>query len=430
MSRLDTVYNAGGSSINLGLERIKALLHYAGNPQDRLKTVHVAGTNGKGSVSMLLSNILKEHGLRVGLYTSPHLTAFAERITVNNEKIKDSDIERLDSFFQNIILVNDDFKRLSTPSFFELTTAMCFQYFFEQKVDIAIIEAGLGGRLDATNVIRQPLISIITNVAMDHKNILGNSLKKIALEKAGIIKENSIVVSGDRKNRTKNIIGEYASGLNAAYFSADDVKIFKKKDFYDYYGLKLRIKNIELNNKALYQKYNLRLGIFSAEILNKYYENGLNLKLNEKSTRKGISKFYNEGKFEIIKHKNSDIVLDGAHNPEGIRSLILSLRRVFSNRNFIIIFAVMKDKDYETILRRLSSLSGELYFIALKDDRALSKEELNTFLKNNDYFKNVFIFESIKDALESAVRNKGEDDVLLVCGSFRLLGEFKRTVVS
>lgn len=430
MSRLDTVYNAGGSSINLGLERIKALLHYAGNPQDRLKTVHVAGTNGKGSVSMLLSNILKEHGLRVGLYTSPHLTAFAERITVNNEKIKDSDIKRLDSFFQNIILVNDDFKRLSTPSFFELTTAMCFQYFFEQKVDIAIIEAGLGGRLDATNVIRQPLISIITNVAMDHKNILGNSLKKIALEKAGIIKENSIIVSGDRKNRTKNIIGEYASGLNAAYFSADDVKIFKKKDFYDYYGLKLRIKNIELNNKALYQKYNLRLGIFSAEILNKYYENGLNLKLNENSTRKGISKFYNEGRFEIIKHKNSDIVLDGAHNPEGIRSLILSLRRVFSNRNFIIIFAVMKDKDYETILRRLSSLSGELYFIALKDDRALSKEELNTFLKNNNYFKNVFIFESIKDALESAVRNKGEDDVLLVCGSFRLLGEFKRTVVS
>ncbi|HEC24717.1 MAG TPA: bifunctional folylpolyglutamate synthase/dihydrofolate synthase [bacterium] len=430
MSRLDTVYNAGGSFMNLGLERIKVLLRYAGNPQDRLKTIHVAGTNGKGSVSMLLSNILKEHGLRVGLYTSPHLTAFAERITVNNEKIKDSDIERLDGFFQDIILVNDDFKRLSTPSFFELTTAMCFQYFFEQKVDIAIIEAGLGGRLDATNVIKQPLISIITNVAMDHKNILGNSLKRIALEKAGIIKKNSIIVSGDRKNKTKNIIGEYASGLNAAYFSADDVKIFKKKDFYDYYGLKLRIKNIELNNKALYQKYNLRLGIFSAEILNKYYKNSLNLELNENFTRKGISKFYNEGRFEIIKHKNSCIVLDGAHNPEGIRSLILSLRRVFSNRNFIIIFAVMKDKDYETILRRLSSLSGELYFIALNDDRALSKEELNTFLKNHNYFKNVFIFESIKDALESAVRNKNKDDVLLVCGSFRLLGEFKRTVVS
>ncbi|MFW0884547.1 bifunctional folylpolyglutamate synthase/dihydrofolate synthase [Candidatus Acidulodesulfobacterium sp. H_13] len=430
MSRLDTVYNAGGSFINLGLERIKVLLHYAGNPQDRLKTIHVAGTNGKGSVSMLLSNILTEHGLRVGLYTSPHLTAFAERITVNNERIKDNDIERLDSFFQDIILVNDDFKRLSTPSFFELTTAVCFQYFFEQKVDIAIIEAGLGGRLDATNVIKQPLISIITNVAMDHKNILGNSLKKIALEKAGIIKKNSVIVSGDRRNKTKNIIGEYASGLNAAYFSADDVKIVKKKDFYDYYGLKLRIKNILLNNKALYQKYNLRLGIFSAEILNKCYENSLNLKLNENSTRKGISKFYNEGRFEIIKHKNSDIVLDGAHNPEGIRSLILSLRRVFSNRNFIIIFAVMKDKDYETILRRLSSLSGELYFIALNDDRALSKEELNTFLKNNNYFKNVFIFESVKDALESAVRDKNRDDVLLVCGSFRLLGEFKRTVVS
>ena len=430
MSRLDEIYGLSGFSMNFGLERIKALMRYAGNPQDKLKIVHIAGTNGKGSVSRFIYSILKEHGLKIGLYTSPHLITFSERIVVDGEKINDSDLERLNRFFDKIVSEKNDFKKLGAPSFFELTTAICFLYFFEKQVDVAIIEAGLGGRLDATNIIKKPLLSVITNISMDHKNILGNSLKKIALDKAGIIKRDSAVVCGVRKSRIAGLIKDYALSLNAKYFSADNVELFKKGGLYNYKGLKTTIENIKLPSKASYQKYNLKLGIFSVEILNKYYQKMLNLELNDNSIKNGILKFSNEGRFEIIKYKNSEIVLDGAHNPDGVKNMIISLRKIFKKNGFIIIFAVMKDKDYKTILRRLSVLNGDIIFTGLNNDRALDGNELKTFSAENGYFKKIFISENIKDSLEIALKRKKEDDIILVCGSLYLIGEFKKTILN
>ncbi|MHB8232269.1 MAG: bifunctional folylpolyglutamate synthase/dihydrofolate synthase [bacterium] len=427
---MDEIYGLNGFSMNFGLERIKALMQYAGNPQDKLKIVHIAGTNGKGSVSRFIYSILKEHGLKIGIYTSPHLVTFAERIVVGGERINDGDLERLNSFFDKIISENDDFKKLGVPSFFELTTAICFQYFFEKQVDIAIIEAGLGGRLDATNIIKRPLLSVITNISMDHKNILGNSLKKIALDKAGIIKRDSAVVCGDGKSVIAGLIKAHALSLNAEYFSTADIKLFKKGDLYNYNGLKISIKNIKLPCKALYQKYNLKLSILCIEILNKFYQKSLNLELNDNLIKNGILKFSNEGRFEIIKYKNNVLILDGAHNPDGIKKLVISLRRIFKKNGVIIIFAVMKDKDYKTILRRLSVLNGDIIFTGLNNGRALDGNELKAFCAKNSYFKKVFVSENIKDSLGTALKRKRGDDVILICGSLYLAGEFKKTILN
>jgi dihydrofolate synthase/folylpolyglutamate synthase len=430
MSRLDEIYGLSGFSMNFGLERIRALMRYAGNPQDKLKTVHIAGTNGKGSVSRFIYSILEEHGLNVGLYTSPHLITFSERIVAGGEKISDNDLERLNNFFEKIISEKDDFKKLGAPSFFELTTAVCFRHFLEKKVDIAIIEAGLGGRLDATNIIKKPLLSVITNISMDHKDILGSSLRKIALDKAGIIKRNSFAVCGDKRSKTADVIKDYASSLKAGYFSSNGVKLFKRGGLYNYKGLNTEIKNIKLPGSALYQKYNLKTSLLSVEVINKYYRNSLKLKLNDNLIKNGILKFINEGRFEIIKYKNSDIVLDGAHNPDGIKNLIISLRKFFKKNNFIIIFAVMKDKDYKTILRRLSVLSERIIFAGLNNGRALDADELKRFSMQKHYFKKVFTADNIKDALERAVNSKKTGDVILVCGSLYLIGEFKKTIIN
>lgn len=430
MSKFDALHDKSGFIINLGLERIAALLSYAGNPQERLKIIHITGTNGKGSVSRFIYAILKEHGLKTGLYTSPHLVSFNERIIVDDKRIEDYDLERLSLFFKKIILNNKEFEKLGEPSFFEFTTAVCFKYFEEQHVDIAIIEAGLGGKLDATNVIKKPLLSVITNISMDHKDILGNSLKKIALDKAGIIKEGSLVVTGEKKNRIKGLIKECALSLNVPFFSTKQIKLYRRKNFYDYNGLKFILKGIELHNQALYQKYNLGLSLLSVEIIYNNYKDILGLDVKEYLIKKGISKFNNEGRFEIINYKNSTLILDGAHNPDGIKNLVASLKRTFKKSKFIIIFAVMRDKDYKTMLKRLSVLNGSIVFSDLNNNRVKDIKELEIFSKKHNYFKNAFCSKNIKDGIDLAFKHKEENDLILICGSLYLIGELKRTVLS
>lgn len=430
MNRLDGVYGLSGFSMNFGLERIKALMRYAGNPQDKLNTIHIAGTNGKGSTSRFIYGILKEHGLKVGLYTSPHLVNFSERIVVGGEKIKDDDIERLHDFFNKIISDKDIFEKIGVPSFFEITTAICFQYFFENKVDIAVIETGLGGRLDATNIIKKPLLSVITNISMDHSEILGNSLEKIAAEKAGIIKKKSIVLCGDGKKSIRDLIKEYALKLGSAYFSSKDVKLFRKGAIFTYKGLNREIKNVQLQNFPEYQQYNLKLSLLSLEILGRFFKDSMKLELDDDLIRKGISKFKNEGRFEIIKYKNRGMVLDGAHNAEGIKNLVVSLQKFFKKKNFIIIFGVMRDKDYKTILKKLSALNGKIIFTRMDNGRALDIRELKEISVKMGYFQNISLSNNIKEAIKEALKSRKKTDTILICGSLYLIGEFKKLLLN
>ncbi len=427
---MNSLYKVNGLNdffMDFGLERIEALMNFAGNPQNKLKIIHVAGTNGKGSTCRFLYYILKEHGLKTGLYTSPHLDNFNERIIVGEDTISDSDVARLNDFFNKIANKENIFKKIGKPTFFELTTAICFKYFFEKKVEVAVIETGLGGRLDATNIVKKPLVSVITNISADHKDILGNSLKKIALEKAGIIKKNSIAVCGERNKKIRQIIYDYALGANSLFYSYDKVKLIKKGFFYEYKGLNIDIKNIKNPNFALYQNDNLKLATLVVEIISKYYSKTLKFNLNEELLRRAVLKFKSEGRFEIIKYKNNYIILDGAHNPDGIKNLIFSLKKIFPNNNFVTIFAVMRDKDYNTILKRLSTLGGKIIFTGLcKNERALETKELKKISVINKYFKDIFISGGIKESLETALKIKSSDDIILICGSLYLIGEFKK----
>jgi dihydrofolate synthase/folylpolyglutamate synthase len=427
MNSLDKIYGLNGFFMDFGLERIEALMNFAGNPQNKLKIIHVAGTNGKGSTCRFLYYILKEHGLKTGLYTSPHLDNFNERIIAGEDTINDSDVTRLNDFFNEITDKENIFKKIGKPTFFELTTAICFKYFFEKKVEVAVVETGLGGRLDATNIIKKPLVSVITNISADHKDILGNSLKKIALEKAGIIKKNSIAVCGEKNKKIRQIIKDYALGVNSLFFSSNTVKLIKKNFFYEYKGLNIDIKNIKNPNFALYQNENLKLAILVMEIISKYYSDVLKFNLNEGLLKSAVLKFKNEGRFEIIKYKNNDIILDGAHNPDGIKKLIISLKKVFPKNNVLIIFAVMKDKDYNAILKRLSLLGEKIIFTGLPDnERALKTKELKKISVDNKYFKDIFLSGGIKESLETALKIKSADDIVLICGSLYLIGEFKK----
>ena len=427
MNSLDKIYGLNGFFMDFGLERIEALMNFAGNPQNKLKIIHVAGTNGKGSTCRFLYYILKEHGLKTGLYTSPHLDNFNERIIAGEDTINDSDVTRLNDFFNEITDKENIFKKIGKPTFFELTTAICFKYFFEKKVEVAVVETGLGGRLDATNIIKKPLVSVITNISADHKDILGNSLKKIALEKAGIIKKNSIAVCGEKNKKIRQIIKDYALGVNSLFFSSNTIKLIKKNFFYEYKGLNIDIKNIKNPNFALYQNENLKLAILVMEIISKYYSDVLKFNLNEGLLKSAVLKFKNEGRFEIIKYKNNDIILDGAHNPDGIKKLIISLKKVFPKNNVLIIFAVMKDKDYNAILKRLSLLGEKIIFIGLPDnERALKTKELKKISVDNKYFKDIFLSGGIKESLETALKIKSADDIVLICGSLYLIGEFKK----
>ncbi len=429
MSKLDVAYGKTGFIVNLGLERISTLLGHAGNPQDKLKIIHIAGTNGKGSVGKFICTILKEHGLKAGLYTSPHLVTFNERITVDNEKIRDCDVERLDLFFKKLIRDNKEFATLGDVSFFEFTTAVCFKYFEEQCVDVAVIEAGLGGRLDATNIIRNPLLSVITNVSMDHRDVLGHSVEKIASDKAGIIKKGSLMVTGERKGKIKALIKERALSLAVPFFSVDMVKLYRVKNVYNYKGLKLTLRGLRLNTQALYQKYNLGLALLSLEILCSYHSKILRLDIKEDLVKIGVSKFSNEGRFEVINYKDSTLILDGAHNPDGIKNLLISLKQNFANRRFIVIFAVMKDKNYKIMLRRLSALNCTMIFTGLNNNRVENTNEMVALSDKHNYFKKVFCAKNIKQGLNLAFQNKEENDLILICGSLYLVGDFKKTVL-
>lgn len=423
---IDELYKKNGFQMNFGLERIATLLRYADNPQDNIKFIHITGTNGKGSVSKMIYEILKIHGLKTGLYTSPHLLKFNERIVVNDEKISDNDLERLKTYFLKISELNDDFGKLGKPTFFELTTAVCFKYFEEKKVDIAVVEVGLGGSLDATNVIKKPLISIITNISMDHAGILGNSLEKIAIDKAGIIKENSIVVTGENKVKIRGLIFNCALQKKTVPFSTKMVQLAKKNDTYNYQGVYNFFKDINLSNLAPYQKYNLSIALLSVEILFYKYKSLTKIDLQEDLVKQGISNFKNEGRFEIIELKDGVAILDGAHNPDGVKNLIASLKTTFKDRSYIVIFGVMKDKDYKTMLRRLSHLAAKIIFTKADNERSMDPALLKIEAEKSGFFKNSYISDNISESLNIAFNIRLNNELILICGSLYLLGDFKK----
>ena len=375
----------GSDSYKPGLSRIKKFLKVLGNPESNLKFIHVGGTNGKGSTSHMISSILQEFNKKVGLFTSPHMFDFRERIKVNSNKIEKQ-------FVNDFVQKNKNYFLSKRNSFFEISFAMAIFYFKLQKVDYAVIEVGLGGRLDATNVIH-PLLSVITNIGYDHTKFLGHKITSIANEKAGIIKKNIPVLIGEKNKEINKVFIEKAK--------RESSKIFFTEDF-------LSCKS-ELSLKTNYQKKNKSTAYAAIQIL---FKN----KISTEIFRKGILNVRKNtslrGRWEKVSNKPL-IIADVAHNEEGFKEVVFEIKKIKSQRK-IFVLGFVKDKPIEKIIK-LFPKDGIYFFSSPKISRALSLEHLDLILKNTDI--KYQIFESIKEAYNRAINSASKEDFIFIGGS-------------
>ena len=385
----------GAAAYKPDLKNTIALCKLLGNPENKFRSVHIAGTNGKGSVSHMLAAVLQCAGYKVGLYTSPHLKDFRERIKINGKMIPEKAIinfvEKHKSHFEKINL-----------SFFEWTVGLAFDYFSKEKVDIAVIETGLGGRLDSTNVIT-PLLSIITNISYDHQNLLGNTLEKIAEEKAGIIKKNGIVLIGERQKESQKVFIKKAKQEKALIlFSEDHIK---------------NIKNIECGLKGRYQEKNIPTVLVASEIL---YELGWNM--NAKAITKGIKEVTTltgfRGRWEILS-KQPYTVADIAHNEAGIQEVLKQVKTI-PHKKLHIVLGTVNDKDVNKILSLLPK-NAIYYFCNASIPRALDAKTL--YEQAKQFGLKGIVGKSVNSALNAAKKNASIKDMILITGSAFVVAE-------
>jgi dihydrofolate synthase/folylpolyglutamate synthase len=415
-TKLPLFSRIGAAAYKANLDNTIHLCEFLGNPQDKFKSIHVAGTNGKGSVSHMLAAILQTAGYKTGLYTSPHLKDFRERIKINGEMINENFIVGFTEKIQPLI---DKIE----PSFFEITVAMAFDYFVQQKVDIAIIETGLGGRLDSTNVIT-PELSVITNIGMDHMNLLGDSLQKIAEEKAGIIKKGVPVIIGEILPETEPVFRKKATEQQAELTIAPGKRSIAGWQW-DKHELIIEIadqhsvdhETYHLDLPGIYQRKNL---LPVLETISQLKQKGWNI--SDEAIHKALKQVKKltglHGRWDII-HRNPTIVLDVAHNVDGVKQLIEQIE-LTDHHELHVVLGFVNDKEIESILG-LFPVTANYYFTRATIPRALDTETLYQFalqhgLKGKQY-------QNVNLALAGAKARAGKDDLIVVCGSVFLVGE-------
>lgn len=413
-TRLPMFSRIGAAAYKADLTNTIALCDSLGNPQQNFKSVHIAGTNGKGSVSHMLAAILQTAGYKTGLYTSPHLKDFRERIKIDGKMVSEAFVV---DFTKKI---NPEIENLA-PSFFEITVAMAFDYFAQEKVDIAIIETGMGGRLDSTNIIT-PELSVITNIGMDHMQFLGDTLKKIAFEKAGIIKPGVPVVIGEVIVETRPVFEKVAEENNTnLIFAEEEYKVASFK--WENHQLKIKIETenrsttYHLDLPGFYQSKNLVAVLSSCKIL---IEKGW--KLNDSDIIQGLQSVKKLtglfGRWEIV-NAEPLVVLDVAHNTQGINQLLKQIVLTPHNKLHLII-GMANDKDHNEILKLLPK-NATYYFTKAEIPRALPEDELAT--KAERFQLNGKSYINVNAALYSASIKAGKKDLIIVCGSIFLIGE-------
>ena len=409
---LEYIHGTSNFFCKPGLERIRELCQGLGNPQDKLKFIHIAGTNGKGSVSCMLSSVLKEAGYKVGLYTSPYILEFNERMRVNGENIPN---DRLSSLTEKAKAIAD--KMTDRPTEFELITAIAFQYFHEEECDIVVLEVGMGGRLDATNIINAPLLSVITGIALDHTAFLGDTIEQIAGEKAGIIKQNSKVIFGGEDSVSEAVIAKNAHDMQSELYKIDysDLKINSMSlegtsfNFGAY-------KDIMIGMLGSYQPRNASLVLAALDLLN---DSGLSI--GENAIRDGLLKAKWPARFEII-NNNPLVIFDGAHNPQGIGVAVDSIKRYFSDKRVVVLSGVLRDKDYATIAKSISEIALCAYTITPENPRALTADKYARIISDNGV--DALPCQSIGEAIELAIKKAKEENTALIClGSLYTYGE-------
>jgi dihydrofolate synthase/folylpolyglutamate synthase len=401
--------------IKPGLSRITDILKSLDNPQDNFSCIHVAGTNGKGSIASALSSIFSASGYKVGLYTSPHLVKFNERIRINNLPVSDRRI------VESYNAVNKVIKNSLEATFFELSTAMSFYEFYRQKVDWAVIETGMGGRLDATNVIR-PVISIISNISVEHKKYLGNTIEKIAGDKGGVIKKSVPVITGVKQKKAITVLEKTAAKQSAPFYRlGKDFRIRRNKDkTFNYSGINTVLKNMRTGLPGSHQMDNAALVIAACEILNR---NKTNFSLE--NIRQGLEQNKWPGRLEKIS-SSPHIILDGAHNLAGARMLAEFLSENMRDKNITLIIGILDDKPYASMLKSLLTVCARAILTRPEVERALSPEKL--FRKANKIIQDIEIIPDVEEAVKHAIKISSASDVICIAGSLYLVGEAKQAL--
>ena len=385
-----------------GLDRIRVLCSALGNPQDELKFIHVAGTNGKGSFSSMMDSALRESGYRVGLFTSPYILEFNERIRLDGKNIPDCDLVRIVSRVKEIVERMEE-----KPTEFELITAIGLEYFREQGCDYVILECGMGGRLDSTNIISTPILSVITGIALDHTAFLGDTVEKIAYEKAGIIKSGTPVLFCGDSDAASDIIESVANERGSEFLRPEGEPDVKEMTLdgtvLDYLGYE----NVKINLLGSYQVRNARNVLFALEILKK-----LGVELEYDKIISGLSKAMWPARFEII-NREPLMIFDGGHNLEGVEAAVESVKRYFGEEKLNIITGVMADKDYRYIASKISEVAARVYCLTPHNPRALdAKKYAEVFREMGTEAES---FSSVEEAVAAAMSDSRSEGRGILC---------------
>ncbi len=410
---LDYLYGLEKFGMIFGLTKIEEILEAVGNPHREIEAIHIGGTNGKGSTAAIIASILRKEGYRVGLYTSPHLIRFTERMKVNEKEIEKEELADLTEWMRERI----DAAGIAPPfTFFDFTTAMVFLYFKQKMVDLAVLEVGLGGRLDSTNVV-DPLLSIITNIGKDHQDVLGRGILRIAGEKAGIIKESRPLITAATQPRVLRLFSKICREKKAPFFKVG--KEFRYglagEGSFSYEGLHRKLWDLSLNLRGSHQMVNATTALGAMEILD-----DLGYRVSNDAIVEGLKVVEWPGRLEMVS-SSPRVLLDGAHNPEGALSLRESLEKDFQYHHLILLIGIMKDKDVHSILHSLSPLADHIIFTRPSTDRAASPALLRKALGRNG--KKAEVIEDFRKAIDRGLSLAGEEDILCITGSLYTVGE-------
>ncbi len=410
---LKWVYDLQKFGIKFGLSSTARLLTGLNNPQEKCRYIHIAGTNGKGSVAAMLSAIFTQAGYRIGFYSSPHLISFHERFRLQDQDITDDEVLELINQVRQVV------QDIELPTFFEFVTAMAFLYYSQKAADPVILETGMGGRLDATNII-QPLLTIITNIAMDHREFLGNDLRAIAAEKAGIIKPGVPVVTYVSQASARLPI-QAASGVlkSPLYYGGSDFQVKGQGNGrFRYQGRHLTLSGLQTNLVGRHQYRNAAVALAAVELLQ---EQGFHLP--EESIRQGLQQVRWPGRLEVVSTR-PQIILDGAHNPAAATTLMQALKHDLIYRRLILVLGIMADKDIRGILRRLLPLAQVVIFSRPRYERAATPEKLKSLAANAP--RETYVIDDLAAAIAQARRLADQDDLIVVTGSLFTIGEARQ----
>ncbi len=420
------ISSVGRFGSNYGLKRTFRLLELLGNPDKKLKLIHVAGTNGKGSTTAMITKVLRGMGYKVGMYTSPYIEEFEERIQINGENIPK------EKFVSLLVEVKEAVEKVieegyDHPTEFEILTALMFLYFYREKVDYGVVEVGLGGTLDSTNVLT-PIVSVITSISYDHMNILGDTIEEIAKQKAGIIKDNVPVVVYPAEKNVQDVIVKKAEVMNSKIrlVQKNSVKLLyiNRDDIYQEIQVST-MKNeykVKLPLLGAHQMINLAVALNTIEVI---FE-GQNEKINVELVEKALEDVEWKGRLEVL-NKKPLIVIDGAHNIDGIKSLSYNVKKYFKYKRIILLLGILADKQVDEMIEEITPLAEQVYALTPHSDRAQLNQELKE--KIVKYNKNVTAVEDYEEAAIKAISEADEDDLILISGSLYMIGDMRKILV-